>query len=462
MPGNERRGGTTRPGHGRHAHVPTRLEKMLMSFARKPICVVGLAICAALAAAPCLAQPDAIRQFRKEWADAKDFPLNQKLAIENISREMTMEAAKAITEVAFEKSVSYIASQAAFDALVNMRTQKILEWISEEVHKNKEWRIRAVLAKVLGKYADPYAEDGLLKALKDKKWEVRLAAGKALGNLPPNKRIIGALVGQVQKEQGRLVYELGDALEELTGAAGLEEAQDWKNWWNSHRDSWAPPKGTDKYGSPETARPLVGEPKTVVVSPIYGRIRSKKVIFVVDTSGSMKTKGEWSEGRARLKMSRLEIVKKELCKVLDTQIDSKCRFNIITFDETVRPWKKRPVKATAGSKASAKRFIRKLKPKGVTYTYGALMEAFANEDIDTIYFLSDGEPTHPPNSNEVRRSYILGKVKALNLHKSRIVHTIAFMVGEGKDFGFEEDKAKCAEFMQALAKSTGGLFKKID
>lgn len=410
---------------------------------------------------PCFAQSDAIKEFQKEWADAKNFPLNQKAAINKVSRQMTVEAAKAILAVAFEKDASYIATQAAYDALSRMRTQEIVHWMSENVAKEKSWRLRAVMAKVLGEYGDDFSIDGLLKILGDKKWEVRLAVAKALGAMTPSTRLVDALIAQVQKEQGRLVYEMGEVLEKMTGATGLEEPEDWKNWWKKKRDSWAPPAGGGGYDdNPETARPIIGEPKTVAVSPIYGRIKSKKVIFVVDTSGSMKTEGEW--GESKKKMSRLDIVKEELCKVLDTQIDETCKFNIITFDLSVKSWKKKPVKATAGNKSSAKGFIKKLKADGVTYTYGALKEAFQNEDIDTIYFLSDGEPTHPPNSDEANRDWILGQTKAMNLVGSRKVHTIAFMVGKGEDFGFEEDKSKCAQFMEALAKATGGNFKKMD
>lgn len=431
-----------------------------MSFLKPAVRTLILFVLFAIMLPLCFGQSEAVKQFKRDWADAKGFPLNQKEAISKISREMTVEAVKAILEVAFEEKVSYVATQAAFDALKRMQTQEIVHWMSEEVYKHKDWRMRAVMAKVLGYYADPFAVDGLLKILKDKRWEVRLAAAKALGEMPSSRKIVEPLIEQIQKEQGRLVYEMSEVLEELTGATGLEEAQDWKNWWKKKKDSWAPPSGGERWGSPETAKPTVDEPKTVAVNPIYGRIKSKKVIFVVDTSGSMETEGEW--GEAKKKMSRLDIVKEELSKVLDTQITEKHRFNIITFDRGVKSWKSKPVKGTTGAKNSAKSFIKKLKPGGVTYTYGALKEAFNNKDIDTIYFLSDGEPTYPERGDEVKRDWILGKIKAMNLAKSRKVHTIAFMVGRGEDFGFEEDKAKCAQFMEALARATGGNFKKMD
>ena len=421
---------------------------------------LGLTLIFAAALPLCFAQSETVRQFKQEWTEAKNFPLHQKEAISKVSREMNVEAVKAILEVAFEEEVAYVATQAAYDALKRMQTQEIVHWMSEEVHKHKEWRLRAVMSKVLGYYGDSFAVDGLLKVLRDKRWEVRLAAAKALGELPSSRKVVEALIEQIQKEQGRLVYEMSDVLEDLTGTTGLEEAQDWKNWWNKKKDSWMPPSGSKRYGSPETSKPFVDEPKTVASSPIYGRIKSKKVIFVVDTSASMETEGEW--GETKKKMSRLDIVKEDLCKVLDSQIGDKHRFNIITFNKTVKSWKSKPVKGTTGAKNSAKSFIKKLKPENVTYTYGALKTAFDNKDIDTIYFLSDGEPTYPHNTDEVNRDWILGKVKAMNLVKSRKVHTIAFMVGRGEDFGFEEDKTKCAEFMEALARATGGHFRKID
>jgi len=407
----------------------------------------------------CFGESEAVARFRKEWEEAKDFPPNQKEAIEKLSREMTVEAAKVIAEVAFRDDASYEASQAAFDALVRMYTTKIVKWMSGEVHSNTNWRVRAVMARVLARQGDADATDGLIKALGDKKWEVRFAVAKALGRMPVSRRIIDVLVQQMQKEEGRLIYEFANILGEITGAKGITKAADWKNWWDANKDTWAPPSELGGPDRPGTANPKDSF-KTDPGSPIYGRIKTKKVIFVVDVSESMRTEGAWGEGKK--KMSRLDIVKKELCHVIEHQLDQKCKFNIITFSEKVKPWKKKPVKATKGAKSSAKSFIKKLKAKGVTYTYGALKEAFDNEDIDTIYFLSDGEPTHPPNSQEIDRDYIIGKVKALNRYKNRKINTIAFMVGDAKDFGFGEDKAKCAAFMETLAKATGGNFRKIE
>jgi hypothetical protein len=175
----------------------------------------------------------------------------------------------------------------------------------------------------------------------------------------------------------------------------------------------------------------------------------------------MSIEGLWGEDRK--KMSRLEIVKIELKKVLDTQIGKDCMFNIITFAQEVKPCKTQPVKGSRENIDSAKKFVDSLKPEGLTYTYGALMESLNNRDADTIYFLSDGEPTYPPDKvDEVDRPSILGKMRSLNRFRNVTIHAIAFLVGEGKDFQIDENKTLCAEFMEKLASETHGSYKKIE
>jgi len=409
--------------------------------------------------APAFGQSEAVKKFREEWGKSKEFPENQKEAIETLAREYSVEVVKEILNVAFNEDVSYQASDAAYSALLRMQTAEILEYLAKEVTSHKDWRVRAVVARLLGDYKNPSVVESLLSALKDKKWEVRLAATKALRNYR-RKDVIEPIIEAMQSESGTLVEEMSQTLRIIADEA-LDEPADWKNWWNSKKASFEVPEETGQ-DSTQTARP--GKPpevRTVAPSPIYGRIKSKNVIFVVDTSRSMMIEGAWGEDRK--KMSRLEIVKIELKKVLDTQIGKDCSFNIITFAQEVKPWKTQPVKGSQENIQSAKRFVDSLKPEGLTYTYGALTEALNNRDADTIYFLSDGEPTYPPDKvDEIDRTSILGKMRSLNRFRNVTIHTIAFLVGEGKDFAIDENKTLCAEFMEKLAKETQGTYKKIE
>ena len=104
----------------------------------------------------------------------------------------------------------------------------------------------------------------------------------------------------------------------------------------------------------EESGPSSGGFRTGVEFPIYGTEvgRSKAIIFVIDTSGSMKVAGMW--GKPEKKITRLQAVKNELKDVIDNQLSSQARFNIITFADDVKPWKKKLVKASKSAKKSAK------------------------------------------------------------------------------------------------------------
>lgn len=162
---------------------------------------------AAIFTSPAFAQSEAVKKFREEWEKSKEFPENQKEAIENLAREYTVEAAKEILNVAFNESVSYQASDAAYVALLRMQSAEVIEYLTKEVTSHNDWRVRAVVAKLLGEYRKPSVVSGLLGALADKQWEVRLAAVKALRNYRV-KDVIEPLIEAMQKESGTLVVNM--------------------------------------------------------------------------------------------------------------------------------------------------------------------------------------------------------------------------------------------------------------
>ena len=178
-------------------------------------------------------------------------------------------------------------------------------------------------------------------------------------------------------------------------------------------------------------------------------ITSKRVIFILDVSGSM------AEGSP----PRIELVKKELKSVIE-KLSPAVKFNIIAFGSKVLVWsRKKMVKATDAAKKKAKKFVDSFEASGLTHTDEALKAAFAVEDVDTIYLLSDGAPYRAEHGESLSISFIESilewTAKANRFRRIRI-HTLGFEEIAGQQGG-----QICVDFLKRLAEDSGGRFTNI-
>ncbi|MDP6540211.1 MAG: HEAT repeat domain-containing protein [Planctomycetota bacterium] len=315
--------------------------------------------------------------------------------------------------------------------------------------------------------------------LGDSLWQVRASAVAALG-IVRHVDSIGPLIDRMEVEEGRLVEDIARSLEQLTGRTFGMRTELWRKFWTDTADRYRLP--TDE----ELARTRAALAEAAArYSPPEGAVAyhgidtpSRAMLFIVDVSGSMENE---VVDRERFKpadypsLARIDIVKTELAKTIEA-LDSAVEFNLIAFATEVRRWKKKAVRANVLNKRSALDWTRKLEAiggtskedlarvglvgaanleGGKTNTHGALMDALevVNQrkharsekyliGLDTIFFLSDGRPTH---GDLVDTDDILIAVKKANELRKVVIHTIA--IGEFK-------KA----FMRKLAEQSGGTF----
>jgi Mg-chelatase subunit ChlD len=154
-------------------------------------------------------------------------------------------------------------------------------------------------------------------------------------------------------------------------------------------------------------------------SEFFGiQIVSHRVIFVIDVSGSMveQLRSERIDGR---KATRIEVVKREISDCIQ-ELDQPAFFNIVTFNSGVTSWLKRGiVNAGKQSRDEALEYIQRLGSRGGTNIYEAMEAAFADPDVDTIFLLSDGEPTagsvvDPQSIREVVRRWNISRHIQIN------------------------------------------------
>lgn len=261
-------------------------------------------------------------------------------------------------------------------------------------------------------------DDVFLEALKHPNWSTRLVALEALVDRRESK-LVPPIVEQMQEETGRMVVEFGDALFRLTGESFGRNPSTWKRWLDDQGGSIAiiDESEVDEIREEEEERRL----KQISDASFFGiRIVSHRVLFIIDVSGSMieplraRYAGEQGE-------PRIDVAKAELKKAVEA-LDDNALFNIAPFSTGVDTWLEEGV-ATSSEKSreDALEYVERLGAMGGTNLYGSLEYAFSDLDVDTIFVLSDGEPSVGLTDTQLIRD----AVAEMNATRGVVIHTVA-------------------------------------
>jgi len=319
--------------------------------------------------------------------------------------------------------------------------------------KRRERPVRVAACLALGEIGDATCDRPLLEALGDREWQVRAAAAEGLGAMAPEdgarraaieKRLLDkmgdpdhivrasvawalARLGSRKAVRGMIAlleHEKPEAirwiLEGYTGR-NFDDATAWAAWWK---------RGADTHG--------LEPPDLDTVSELdyYGIDETlESVVFVIDTSGSMRESG------------KLRIVKEDLWTTA-RELSFGTRFNLVSFASSVHLWNEGPLRASWRNKLRVKMRIDTLLPKGATDIHGALREALDQWNTEAVYFLTDGLPTAGKLQDQ---GQIIQAITARNDDRPRRMrlHTIGFQIPQA------------TPFLTRLAEGNGGKFKAV-
>ena len=257
----------------------------------------------------------------------------------------------------------------------------------------------------------------------ERNWMVRSAFYSYVARIR-EPRAVPLLIERLGVETGRLRVEVEKALHRIAGITFGFDLSRWRYWWEKEKEGFQPPPlkkhvaRKRRYGNTYYGIPVV----------------SRRVIFILDVSGSMATKVD-TAGR-----TRLDLAKEALVQAL-TRFTKETRFNIVFFHTQVRAWGRKLMPATRANQKKAVGFVRSTRPMGATNLYGALELAFQDKDADTIYLLSDGSPTAGEIVDPAR---IAREVLSWNLLRRMVIHTISL--------------GTPSALLQKLAKESGGQY----
>lgn len=166
-------------------------------------------------------------------------------------------------------------------------------------------------------------------------------------------------------------------------------------------------------------------------------IHAKRMMFIIDHSGSMKH--YWGG------YSRLERAKHELIRAI-TELPEDAKFGIIFYHTTVKQWRNILLPADEENKREAIQFVNRLGLGDKTNTYGALRKSLEFDDeLEAVFVLTDGRPT---------AGQIVAPMAIVNdvLHRNRFRHLNFNTIGIAVEGPTEA-------FLRRLAEESNGEYR---
>jgi len=250
-----------------------------------------------------------------------------------------------------------------------------------------------------------------------------------------SKPAVMALIQLLPKVRGEVRADIVRYLTEISGQQSGVDAAAWLSWWNEKEKTFEFPPEKKPLPVANLGLPA---PKPQANGPSYYGLplSGSKIIFIIDTSGSMIG-------------PRIFAAKRELLRAIK-DLPEGVEFNIIAFNSRTFVWQQRLVAASGENKQSAEYFVAALGLASQTASYDAL-DAALQFDGEAIYFLTDGAPvggrvTSPPD--------IVRAITQQNRFRRMTINSLGIGAGPpGSAFD---------SFLSALAQNNFGVYERVD
>ena len=173
---------------------------------------------------------------------------------------------------------------AARDAVAGMRSKEAQAYILDSVGKSGKAVGKMLLIDAMGKRGDAFAGKALGIAVTDRRASVQRAAVGAIQSKKLHQAV-GGMIDALEKlekkdAEGLNASLLREALRMVTGKA-MKSAEYYRKWWKVKKRGFRPTTGAEP---PAKA----GQTAARKRPKFFGsEIRSNRLVFVIDTSGSM-------------------------------------------------------------------------------------------------------------------------------------------------------------------------------
>lgn len=248
---------------------------------------------------------------------------------------------------------------------------------------------RIAAAAGFGELGDDDSLVVLESLLSDRVWKVRDAVF-AIAETLRRKELLAPLIERLEVEEGLMRWRVAHTLERLTGLTLGRRAAAWKQWYLENGSTFELPS-LESVLEREAQREAPKE-EDATVARFYGLpVLSQRVYFVIDISGSMSEPAKGA-GEDEDEPTRFDLAKQELRNLLE-RLPEGSRCNFVFFSDEVERWHDQLRLLDAKGRVDALEFIEAQELGGGTDIYGALLAAFEDQESDTLYLLSDGDPS---------------------------------------------------------------------
>ena len=369
---------------------------------------------AAISALETLATRDASAQVRADALDA-------------LARYQGDEKAASVAKAAVADKDPFVRA-AAVDAAGRIGGAGAVEIVTKALSDADEG-VRCVALMARTRVARAEALAGFAAAATDPSWRIRAQCvddALTLREAPA----IDALVALVGDRTTRVAAAAHRTLQRLTGKEIGRDPELWSAWWLANKASWKPPQG-------DLDRDAADDPKRTTARYHGLEVATDAAVFVADLSGSMKTPLNSGETR-----TRWEVAADELRRTLGALPDSFVA-DVVLFSGAVRSALDRPQKLAPLAREKAEAFIAAAAPRGGGDLLGGVLAALAQDDIDTVFLLSDGAPTL---GDFVDTARIRAAIRQRNRTRKCVIESI----------GFGASRAAERAFLEGVARDSGG------
>jgi HEAT repeat protein len=324
-------------------------------------------------------------------------------------------------------------------------------WRAEvlEMSRAKDRPTRQGAARALGELRSPDAIARLFELFQeDKDWTVRYEALKAIEDL----RLPEALpifIARIEEETLRMRDEISFSLRMLTGLG--VNATRWEAWLAAEGADFTLPTFEEAVAA-EDARKRSRDDGSAGTSTGFFNIRlvSDRVIFICDMSSSMEEPAKEQPGTGgsvaatgRDGMTRFALAKLQLLAVL-ADIPNGTAFNVYFFSHVLEPFDGRMQRMKRSTRSKVTKWVKSQFANGTTNVYDAILTAYLEPSVDTIYLLTDGFPT----DGEITDPHaIRERVRHWNTTRHVVVHTISL--------------GRYSELLEGLAADSGGTYREF-
>ncbi|HLY11419.1 MAG TPA: HEAT repeat domain-containing protein [Planctomycetota bacterium] len=241
----------------------------------------------------------------------------------------------------------------------------------------------------------------LLPWLESGPWGSKLAAAQALARAE-DVRLVPALIKLLQTTSGRMKYEVNELLKKLTRADRHGDYGAWSAWWEKNDNevlagTYVPPAAE------------MAQRQMAPVTMFYGiPVHSTKIVFIIDTSLSMKEPTGWkpeiTEKEDKLEGERaIDVARYELKRIIKGLPDG-ANYNIIGMYGRLALLSEKWVVSGTATREKSIKFVQGLEIKTGTDVHGALIRALdfsggnwntppREDSIDSVFILTDGVPS---------------------------------------------------------------------